>query len=241
MGVFEIILAAIIVFLGLIMSYKWKVLNNFKKIVLSLIVITAIILTIVQIKNNIDEAKKEYLIQRINSKFGELIFNSEPKPKIMIGNGENSSSIEISINNILIDRKSGKPLLKVDFKGGRLLVYVLIRDLYGNVIAVIDGDTWTVFDDDYEYNDEKGKAFELVTKGERKVYFQIEYKNGNVYLSGHLFNPDGFGMVFYATEPPNGFSGLFMYRSRSQLNDLKKIHIRRIFKYPRGKHYGERL
>jgi len=238
MKILEIILPAIIVILGIILTYKWKKLSTFQKIILSIFILLTIALTIVQIKNSQYAKAKEEYIEKINSKFGELYFDGETETIIVVGNKDERFIINSPDGTPFVNKKHD-PVIRMNIKDGKLLVYILIRDLNGEVIAVIDGDTWTVFDDDYEYNDDNGKAFELVTKGERKVFFQIEYKNELVHVSGYMLNPDGSGVVIYYNEKGHLIANIA--DNASKINKIKNINISRLFKYPRSKHYGERL
>jgi hypothetical protein len=239
MIIIEILLIAIIALLGLILPYKWKKLKKFQKKILSVLVLLTIVLAIVQIRNSRYEKAKEELIEKVNSSFGELEFDGEPVTTLILGNKEGSGSVIIkSPNGTPLNDKYG-PLIRIGIKDEKLLVNIVVRDLNGEAIAVIDRDTWKVYDDDYEYNDDNGKAFELVTKGDRKVFFQIEYKNELVHVSGHLLNPEGGGVVIYYDK--NGKLVVSDYTYASIINEIKNLNIPRLFKYPRGKYYGERL
>lgn len=244
MNTFEIILSAIIVVLGFVLTYNWKKLKKFQRRVLSSIILLTIILTIVQISNKNAEKAKEELIEKINSKFGDLDFDGEPINKLNLGQNDNTGFISSnsSYGAAIIHPEYG-PVIRVSTIENRLNVNVIVRDFNGEVIAVIDGDTWTVFNDNYEYNDDGGKAFELVTKGERKVFFQIQYKNESVHVAGYFITKDKSGYAIFNKNDDKKNTIVFAgFKNPIQLEDVKRIFfVPRLFKYPRSKYYGQRL
>ena len=126
-------------------------------------------------------------------------------------------------------------------------VTVVIRNFNGTAIAVIDDNTWTVFDDDYEYNNDDS-TFELVTKGDRDVFFQIFYRNGMIYMSGYLIDENGIGVAMFNNESEINSSQMHMNSMKgradhkpSPMPSPSEIAIPRIFKYPREKYYSKKL
>ncbi|MBC3847013.1 hypothetical protein H8K90_11525 [Winogradskyella echinorum] len=250
----EPILVFVVAVLSLIISLnKWSKLTNTHRLIVVSIIAFLLIIAIVQITNiatdkveKDKENEKQSLVEKINAKFGDLNFDGEPVKQMRIGKREDGATLDLvdgvlSLSSFgqLFPSSSGQ-LLKLAIKDNRLLVYTIIRDGNGDVVAVIDGDTWTVFDDGYEYNDDNGKAFELVTKGDRRVFFQIEYKNNLVEISGFLLNADGEGLHIYDTGIGDYGAAMNPVVKSNYENRLKEYEIPRIFKYPRGKYFGVR-
>lgn len=128
-------------------------------------------------------------------------------------------------------------MINIYRKNNKLCVYAIVRDKTGNPIAVINENEWTLLSDDYEYNNDE-HGFELVTKGERKVYFQVYIKNDIVHMLGILLCETGDGLKFVGCQYPwNGMVKL----STEKPYLFTGIDGAAIFKYPRGTHLGERI
>lgn len=153
--------------LTLFTTYKWKEINLLGKITLILSIFLAFIVLI----NAYKAAKKEALIERIEAKFGDIDTKGAKQTIMMLGNRDDGAKVHLLDGVFIMRGLDDKPFIKLDVVDDKLLVNVVIRDLSGKVIAVIEDSTWTVFDDNYEYNDVPN-AFELVTKGERDVFFK---------------------------------------------------------------------
>lgn len=187
-------------------------------------------------------AYKEALIERINANFGDIEdLHGATVPQMRIGNSDSGAIFILGGTGVLNFAPYG-PLIKLYVKDQKLYVNTIIRNLDGKVIAAIEDNTWTLFENDFEYNDDNKTAFELVSKGDRKVFFQVELKNGLAYISGYLLNEDGIGFIFYNRQ---GQSGSFIFtigdKDENKSKIPKDIFIPRIFKYPRSKYYGEKL
>jgi hypothetical protein len=186
--------------------------------------------------------KKEALIERINAKFGDLKdIDGAKAPKIGVGNIDDAKIIYNSISNTCIFRLETEPLVKLYVINNKLVVNIIVRSLDGKEIAVIEDNTWTIYNNDFEYNNDE-TAFELVTKGERCVYFQIVFRNGVAHISGCLLDKKGRGAAFFNMD---NTSNLFAIKPDSKnvidMNKILNLNIPRIFKYPREKHIGERF
>jgi hypothetical protein len=238
MKAIEIILTCVAAILAGLVTYKWKSLDTLGKITLITIIIAAILIAI----NSYRQSKKDSLIEKINAKFGDIKdIDGAIFPKMAVGN-KNAGAFYYSSNNVgVFDIEPVGPLIKIYVLNNRLFVNVIVRDLYGKAIAVIEDNTWTIFDNDFEYNNDN-TAFELVSKGERIVYFQIELSNGIAYISGYLLNNKGFGFAFFNL--PGGVNKSLALVVKPDLNSTRipqNLNIPRIFKYPRGKYYRVRL
>jgi hypothetical protein len=242
MNFLEIIFILVAAILTTIVSYKWKEVGKLGKSALIFVILTAVFVAV----NSFRETQKEALIERIKAKYGELQTEGALSPIVMIGCMDNGTSLHLTNGNLNFG--GNKPVIKLGVKDEKLLINVIIRDLNGEVIAVIEDSVWTVFNDDYEYND-NDSTFELVTKGERKVFFQAFYRNKMIYISGYILDEKGYGAVMYnILEKYSGTivnrSVIFIASSEESKKILSKpigMNIPRIFKYPRDKYYGEKL
>ncbi len=233
----EIIFVFVAAILTIITSYKWSELNLLSKISFVVLILASIFVAF----NSFNASKKDGLIEKINAKFGDIDTSGSTVSRFAVGH-EGRAIMQVDgtfFHHQLSDKKNySEPILKATLENNRILLNVIIRDVEGEVIAVIDDSTWTIFDNNYEYNDDD-HSFEMVTKGERDVYFQAYYKNGIIYLSGYFLSSEGTGLAMSAE---NGKS----FMSLGFVKDIKlprpsELKIPRIFKYPREKHYGEKL
>lgn len=156
----------------------------------------------------------------------------------MLGNNDNGPSLILS--NGLLNFKPFGTLLKLNIENEKLILNVLIRNLNGKVIAVIEDNTWTIFDSEFEYNNNE-TTFELVTNGERKVFFQIDYRNAKAYVSGYLINDKAIGMIIYNDTNNINSSSIFIVPPKNKSDIPTDLNIPRIFKYPREKYYGVKI
>jgi hypothetical protein len=211
----------------------------------TIIAIFAIIF-VIQVTNHlidkIEKAKqkrKENLIERINTKFGEINTEGAKEQFMKLGYKENS----IIINLVDAVFSVGElPIIKLEISNARLMINVVIRDFDGTPIVVIEDSVWTVYDNDYEYNNDD-TAFELVTKGGRNVFFQAYFIDNIIHFTGYLINEDGIGMAIYNNNNEINSSELALNskEDESKLPNTSDLGIPRIFKYPREKYYGGRL
>jgi|GEM_PF-6198882 len=236
MKVFEIVLLCITAICTIILTYKWSELNSSKKILSIIAIITSVVVAF----NSYKQTKKDEVVERINAKFGDIkdLHGSITIPKMAMGL-KSTAIILLGGSGIFgLDLYSG-PLMQLYIKDGKLFVSTIIRNLDGKIIAVIEDNTWTIFDDDFEYNDDNKTAFELVTKGERSVFFQIELKDGVAHISGYLLNDKGLGFIFYNLQDYSG--AMYLIKEPETKHHMPSyINIPRIFKYPREKYYGDR-
>lgn len=234
----EIISICIAAILTAITSSKWKAINTLSKITLISIIVASVLTAI----NSYRQTAKDAIIERVNAKFGNIedLYGSTI-PKMKIGSGDNAATFILGGTGTF-DFKPFGPLIKLYIKDNKLFVNTIIRNLDGKVIAVIEDNTWTLYENDFEYNDDNSTTFELVNKGERKVFFQIQLINGIASISGYLLNDKGLGFIFY--DAPKDLKGSLMHIIRSEEDKAQipnDIVIPRIFKYPRDKYYGIRI
>ncbi|WP_421807419.1 hypothetical protein [Flagellimonas sp.] len=231
----ELIMVFVVGVLTLITTYKWKEINLLGKLTL----ILAIFLAAIVLINAYKAVKKEALIEKVEAKFGDINTKGAKQTIMMLGNRDDGTRVNLLDGVFIMRGLDNKPFIKLEVVNDKLMVNVVIRDLSGKVIAVIEDSTWTVFDDDYEYNDVEN-AFELVTKGERNVFFQTFYFNKTIYFSGYLINDKGAGAVIYNIKRTPSSSILEMADGKNKkLPKPSEVAIPRMFKYPREKYYGQ--
>jgi hypothetical protein len=244
----ELIIAPFLLTYSIFLSVKWKKASNWKKIFIILSILTSILIAY----NGITGYKKQKLKESIEAKYGEFINkNKSYIPKIRFGNPESFITVNYPENTNGIFLSAQRELIEVYVKDGKLYVNAVIRDYKKEIIAVISDNTWKIFDENYEYNNDEN-SFELVTKGDRNVFMHIEFKSGYVYVEGFLIS-ENFGVYFY---PQRGFwiwpDQIMMHIVDSDndnkeldkniyFEDLKSNLINPIFKYPREKYLGVRV
>jgi hypothetical protein len=243
-----IVITLIIVNLSLILSKKWKKLNKWGRLLRVVSIAGSIIISY----NQFNSLMKAKLIEKVQAKFGNIKdLNGATIPRLCggkcVGGGWPLSGAA------LFTIANTGPLFRVYIKNARLFVDIIIRDKSLNPIAVIDENEWTVFSNDYEYNNNE-TGFEIVTKGDRKVYFQIYLERGIAHILGIVTNKDGIGVKFMQQEP-NGEIHLLdkdhdyesflvtMILPTTDENKAKKAYEAvgdPIFKYPRERYLGVR-
>lgn len=235
MEYFEIIITAIAALLTAFTANKWGQLKPIGRVVMVFVIVSLLVGAV----NSWRKESKEEKIERINAKFGDIKdLAGATVPMLQIGNRD-TGTILASTNN-LIGFVSNKQMFQLYVKNNRLNVDAIIRGFDGKPIAVIEDNTWTLYNEDFEYNDDN-TAFELVTEGERKVFFQIVLVNGIAKVSGFLLDEEGTGLMLAS---PVGNSGSLL-RKVVEGESIETIepHLfsERVFKYPRAKYYGVRV
>jgi hypothetical protein len=126
-------------------------------------------------------------------------------------------------------------LFRIYVKNHKLSVFIPLKDRNGKPIATIDGNTWTIFnDEDYEFNNDDS-AFEVVSKGEREVFFQIELSGGVAHLSGYIYQEKNKGICF--TENMANRAGSMFIINPKTTDDMFPSQVAdRLFKYPRARY-----
>lgn len=222
----------------------WKGVNWAGKIGL----ILAVLIPLSAARWNYKQVQKEDLIAKINAKFGDIKdLEGAIIPRLCIG--ASSVAIPIDLYGRFIRTGTG-PLFRLYVKNSKLFIDIIIRNEALKPIAVIDGNEWTVYSDDYEYNNDD-TGFEIVTKGDRKVYFQVYLKDGVAHVSGIVTNSEGYGLKFqflntFNTEVKHGqawVGEMVIIKPTSDTAKQKSAYSPldcTIFKYPRGKYLGIR-
>lgn len=228
----EIFLVLVLAVYAALTAVKWNEIGLIQKIFVIISIVTAFVIAF----NTYTDWRKDNLIESVTKKMGEIKDKKQAVLSIEFGN---SGTIFNWINKPIggfID-KSGNPLFTIQVKDNKLVVYALIRNFEGKPIAVIDNNIWTVFSNHYEYNDDE-TSFELVTAGDRNIYFQLELKDGIAHFLGTIIDEDGNGRYWHQAE---GIDGIFS----DPINLNTKWHFplnsnKTLFKYPREKYYGIR-
>jgi hypothetical protein len=231
MKTLEIIAVLVAAILTILATFKWKTLDWIGRSALIVGIVAAAIVAY----NSYEKNQRDDLLEQINATYGDISdLDGATIPEVQIGEDGTKFVLLDGVFNF----KPFGPLIKVYVKDKKLFVNTIIHQKGGEVIAAIDGNTWTTFDKNYEYNNDE-TAFELVTAGERKVYFQIALKNGIAHMSGILLNEKGEGIEFVNRPDLNGstLTPIGPYATTAIL----QYYIQPIFKYPRQKYYGQRV
>jgi hypothetical protein len=237
------IIAAVLVFFG---KNQWKEANWAGKTG----IIVALLIVLSGARWSYLKHQKELLIEKITARFGDFrdLFGATI-PKLCAGECS-GTGWPVGPNGLFFVEGSG-PLFRIYVKDGKLFVDLVVWGMNGKAIAVIDRNTWTMYSDDYEYNNDD-TGFEIVTKGDRKAYFQVYLKGGIAHILGVVTNKDGVGVKFYQSR------GTKVHEKADEWEELNYIAIlpsndkektrkayeavaTPIFKYPREKYVGVRV
>jgi hypothetical protein len=229
----EIVLIMVAALVTIFTTRSWKKLKKWQRVSCVLAALTALVLAFNQWQKLTDEE----LVKRAEAEIGEIHDRRTIKvPKVVVGRSE--VSFQLLEKDGLVFGSSGSPLLKTFIKNGKLCVYVIIRDSLMKPLAVINENEWSLMKgatDIFEYNNDD-HAFELVVKGERNVYFQIELKSGIAYITGLLYEKPRLGLFFYDDGRGGG-----VITFKRPLDPYEFPRIESMFRYPRETHLGERI
>ena len=233
MKIFQIILVLVLSIYSIINIPKLKRKNWKTRIFTLLSLLAAFVIS----WNGIKDFNKQQLLEKINSSYGELV-NTKESTVPMVKIGDTKAAFIIKGTGVF-NFPPYTNLFKVFVKDNRLYLNMIVRDRGGNIIAAIYENVWTMYDNSYEYNDDEN-AFEIVTRGDRKVFFHMELKEGAAHIEGFLFSENCYGLYFHPSKSIIGVDGAFADQIRP--GELVSItyNIQRIFKYPRAKYYGIR-
>jgi hypothetical protein len=238
MEIIQIVLSAIIglgVSIGVIK--KWKKLNWIQKS-------TAIIgigLTIITAWNGIIELNKKIFLEKINSSFGDINdLDGATIPKMGLGMSDSCAIFDLDYVGVF-NFKGVNDFFKLYVKNNKIFINVIVYDSIGNPVLAIFENTWTVYKNDFEYNYDD-HAIELVTNGERKVFFHIELRKGIAHIEGSLFIPKN------APDRAIGIKGINIYEGK-HWSGISYLHgignendsTKALFKYPREKYFAIRV
>src|ERR1035437_1776419 len=230
---FEVLL---ILFLGI---YSAITVSNWKKIGLGkkLFVIVSLILAVVVAWNTIADLNKQRFIDKITASFGEINdLDNATVPMIKLGMKDRGPGIILDKNGVL--GINNLDLLKLFIKNDKLYIDVVIRDSNGEPILAIYENEWEKYNDSYEFNNDV-RAVELVTKGERKVFFHVELIKGSARIEGVLLteNKDG---IYIFDKDTTAYGAGFTIFENGRYKLLNSDIIKPLFKYPRDKYLGLR-
>jgi len=228
MEVTGMVFALILGIYSIVKGIKWKESNWVKRV----FIIIGLLAAILVFYNQLTVWNKNKLIAKINATFGDIVDVKNAEIPIL----RVAAKTDFKLTNGVFGFIEGA-WLKLYIKEKKLFVNVIIRDLNGKAIAVIDENTWTVFDNDFEYNN-NDQAFELVSKGDRKVYFQVYLKDGVAYMQGMLVNDHGRGLYFVENKDTKTGGAIMLQIFPNEYFDLENNSAIPIFKYPRGKYLG---
>jgi len=184
--------------------------------------------------NKYFDYRQARLIEKINASFG-TIYDKDGSATV--------PEFEIGYGHAILKSRTGAPIIgysgavfSAHVKNKKLFVSAIIRGKDGKPIAVIDQNEWTMYNKDYEYNDNE-TAFELVIKGEHRACFQIELRDGRAHIQGILYDEYGGGFTLYSIpHQEGGYMHPFWPHEVFMIPEIAPI-----FKYPRERYYGVRV
>ena len=232
MGTVSILCGLCAGILGIITPIKWKELKLMGK--------TSLIFTVISLgvgsAYTYSQYQKSNLIEKVNASFGNIYDNKNSRyPRIAIGFVNDAPILEyvksgtFEVNHV--------PLLKLYLKDNKLFVNIVIKDSLGNPILAIADNEWTKYQDAYEFNNDEN-AIELVTKGDRKVFFHLKLSNGIAYIEGTLYTGLYKGVnLFVGKEIDEGWNGIQILGKGTVIDN---DNLKRLFKYPRERYLGIR-
>lgn len=239
MEIVEIIVGLILGIYAALEGKNWKLLNTKKRTM----VVAACIFAVICGWNAYQKWAKDQVIEKINASFGEL--NDVPGatiPSIKFGFEDPAATFTAPPKTIGVFKLFGENLFSYYVKDGKLTINVVVRDTTGKPILAIYDNSWTVYNNDFEYNyDDHG--IEIVTAGDRKVYFHLDFRDTAVYMEG---------AILFASDDSNrraGKKGIYIFNSDKKwaavaiIDHLVLVDYSRakpMFKYPRQKYMGVR-
>lgn len=212
---------------------SWRNLNKEKKFFL--IFLPLICCSSTLFSSVISQLEKK-LEEEIKSEYGVLKAKTDLSNQFKLMIGDSGGLIILPSDGNLHITPSPE-VFKLINRNGQLFINTDIRDEKGKLIASIRENKWEIFDNiNYEYNNDDF-TYEIVKKGERNVFFQIEFKNKVIHFQGYWLNKSGKGLFFYANKSNKGG---FISSFSEEMGILKNPIILPYFKYPRSKFLGIR-
>ncbi len=219
---------------------KWSQSSKSKQ----LFIIFGIVGAIVLFWNQYNAWSQKNLIEKVNATFGDINdINNAQIPILEFGSSHSGVTL---LNKYGVFNAGFGDLLKLYVANNKLYVNTIIRDMDGKPIAVINENTWKLYNSNYEYNN-NNEAFELVTKGERKVYFQVKLEKGIARVQGMLLNDMGKGVYVQSLpERKDGYESMMIIANGNLQKignlqyDIKTSTVIPLFKYPREKYLGKK-
>ena len=111
---------------------------------------------------------------------------------------------------------------------------MVIRDEKGDIVATIDGKTWKLYKEGYDYNNDD-KGFEIVTP-DKKVLFQIFLESEIVHIRGLIMTDKKTGFYIHECDYGSAWNPV----NPAKFNFEIPKTVKRLFKYPREKYFGVR-
>ena len=213
---------------------KWKEMSTTNKVVDVLVIVFMVSGGYYTFK----KYSNEMLLRRIEAKIGTISDNGEAKEvTVKIGDGDSAAAFIIGDG---VFSFASKPIYKFEIEDGKLYAYGVVRDFHAKPVAAIERNEWTLFSDEFEYQN-NDHALELVTKGERKVFFQLYLKDGIAIFQGVAIDVNGKGK-YWDGGISSGALVIPLWDEKKMFSfDLNESTAKRIFKYPRETHLGERV
>lgn len=217
----SLFLCSLVAVIAVVRGNRWKGAKTQDKIIFIILVSAPI----VNLASHVEQYTKDKKLKRVVAKIGTITGSKDYIiPTIgMFGKGltfTNSKFLNV-----------GEHLLSCNIVGDKINVNMALYDKDGSPIAVIEDNEWTLYSDDFEYQNNE-TAFELVTKGARNVFIQLDISTGILNIRGILYGPRGGGFYF-------GNDGSLLSIGRKQYDSVIHNNIKKMFKYPRGSHFGE--
>jgi hypothetical protein len=227
----EITFGLIVAVLGLITAFKWKELSGLKKILSIVSMVAGTLFSGITAYNT-------YMDKKIESHYGDINSGSYTNVKMLqIGFGGTRIQYAGPDGAVFVIGKEKAPGIELFLKNGKLVINAVCRDLSGKVIAKIIQNEWTLYSNDYEYNNDDN-AFELVIKGEQQAIFQIDLQKDVVHVAGLFVDESADG--FFICENPKGDDALIITMDKNSPKG-QFVPIKPIFKYPRERYLGIRV
>ena len=230
-----VILGSVVAINSLISALKWKEISRVRK----LWTLANIVLIIMTSYYAWIEAQESKINKSIESKIGELrtINYSKKNKTITFDIGGAYLKSDIGVFQLPLINKNKGNFFKAWIENSRLFINMVIRNEVGEIIATIEGQTWKVYKDGYDYNNDD-KGFEIVTP-DKRVIFQIFMKEDLVFVRGLVLsdNKEGYYII---EKPKEKYSSKLAIVNLNQKKWEVPDAVPKIFKYPRESYFGER-
>ncbi|TWI93939.1 hypothetical protein JN11_04904 [Mucilaginibacter frigoritolerans] len=228
----EIVLTLILAIYIAFSTKKWKHATPVQKFFTVLASLLAIVIAI----NAIQKERKADFIDKVYATIGDLNdLDGAEIPKIRLGNSLSFFTTN-TYESLTLPISNGS--FQIYLKNKRIVVNAILRDIDGKIIGAVLNNEWRMFDtENFDYNNDD-TGFEVISKFDRKVYYQADYKNGAVNLFGLFVNENGFGGYVFGDEGKNGET---IFMKGVKFKNINIPYVPHLFLYPRDVHPGERI
>lgn len=223
---------AIAAVLALTTKVKWKELNVLKKAGYIIGVVAAISTAYV----SCTKYQEQQFIRKVEASFGTIKdMEGAIVPQLAIGfNYDEPLPYQWPNGDFIV---KDEPYFKFYVKNGKLHVNIVVRDSTGNPMIAVYDNEWEKYDDAYEFNYDE-TALEFVTKGDRDVFFHLEFKKGILHVEGLLYRRAKTGVLLFDNGTGSAFSsGLLIIDEKTKITNYPR---KRLFKYPKERYLGVR-